>query len=321
MICILFSNYNGSTNGFLKPFLESLNKNLNLIKSKELAARVIIIDAASTDNSLEIIKEFIDTVGTDTVEVLKTERIEVTESTNHGIQHIFDKLPECQIIVTLDIDTILSNNFIVTLVEKEKSASRNIGMFASNQFMLSEYPLKKTHRCTGHNITPAGATYDRDFKKTGILENKDVLCSCLSGSLLRSEMLNQIGLIPNEYLHYYNCPEQGFRAQLKGWCVEFVEDAIMWHNYRKQTKLSSELKENREVTRIWNVLRFFPKNRIESALEEYKLENFKTSPSISEKNRYIEKAKKTVSLFTCDFPEEEKQELFKKFVYSRTRAI
>jgi len=103
-------------------------------------------------------------------------------------------------------------------------------------------------------------------------------------------MLKEIGLIPEKYLHYNNCPELGFRAQLSNWRVEFIPSAIMWHNWRPQTDISSEQRHNRELARIWNILRFFPEDKINGALEAYKKERFASSPTEEEKKRFIEEA-------------------------------
>lgn len=127
-------------------------------------------------------------------------------------------------------------------------------------------------------------------------------------------MLADIGLISEKYVHYNNCSELGFRAQLNGWKVEFAKLAVMWHYYRPQSQITHKQKTNREISRIWNVLRFFPQKRVEAALKAYKNEVFLTSPERKEKKLYIKKAKVSCPEVHPSIPDDKKEELFKQFI-------
>lgn len=286
---VVAANFNNSSKGFLHKFLRTLSANILVLDRRNLDARIVIVDDGSTDNSLEVLKEFKDH-HSGQVDVLHTSNVDVTGALNEGMQHVLDEYKECSKIVTFDIDTCLSENVLQEMIGKAKESTRNVGMLASNQFLLSCYPTRSVHRSTGHYVSSSGATFDRDFFDKPSSLGKIILCPCISGALFKTEMLADIGLVCEKYVHYNNCSELGFRAQLNGWKVEFAKLAAMWHYYRLQSQITHEQKNNREISRIWNVLRFFPEKRVEAALKAYKNEVFQTSPERKEKELYIKRS-------------------------------
>lgn len=314
---VVAANFNNSSKGFLHKFLETLSANILSLDRRNLDARIVIVDDGSTDDSLEVLMKFKDQhLGQ--VDVLHTPNVDVTGALNKGMQHVLEEYKECSKIVTLDIDTCLSENFLQEMMGRAKVSTRKIGMLASNQFLLSSRPTRSVHRSTGHYVSSSGATLDKDFLDRPSSRGKVILCPCFSGGLFKTEMLVDIGLVSEKYVHYNNCSELGFRAQLSGWKVEFAKLAVMWHYYRPQSQISDEQKNNREISRIWNVLRFFPQKRVETALETYKNEVFQTSPERKRKELYIKQAKVSCPEVHPGIPDDKKEELFKQYITSNS---
>jgi GT2 family glycosyltransferase len=318
LCCVIFTNYNGQERRFLGTYLDTLIKSVDEAQTKGASAKIIGVDDGSTDDSLKELKVF-ENERKQIVEILQTKNVDVTGAINHGIRYVLNKHRDCRYIVTNDVDTALSKGFLIEILKKAKQSHSRTGMFASNQFLLDLYPELNVHRSTGHYISLGGATLDRDFMERASTRRKKILCPCISGALFKTDMLKEIGLVPKEYLHYNNCPELGFRAQFAGWSVEFVDSAIMWHNKRDQSKISYEQKRQRELSRIWNILRFFPGDKVSNALKTYKREQFNSSPPLKEKEEIIREAKEAPIAIFKEATEEQKRIVYNKFVLANSQ--
>lgn len=310
--CIVLTNFNGLKNNFLEKCLDTLAKSLDLARRKSgLSPDLVVVDDGSYDNSVKHLREFKDKVAFN-IEIISTPNLDVTGAMNSGIRHVFNQYPECRFLVTLDVDIVLSESFLLEIVGYAKNTGKRIGMIASNQYMLSIYPDKNLHRSTGHFVSVAGATLDRDFEDACTCKGKKIICPCFSGALFKIEMLKEIGLVPKDYIHYNNCTELGLRAQLNDWKVEFAESAVMWHHYRSSEQITKKQKQNREISRIWNILRFFPRDKIRGALDAYRFEHFSSSPTLEEKKEIIRKAKDLCpQIPECD---QAKKIIYKQFI-------
>jgi len=320
--CVVLTNYEGSTRGFLHRALATLSKSLDVSDERDMHFGVIIVDDGSRDDSLKVLREFRDKrTGHNEVKILRTSNGEATVAMNAGIRYVFDQYPECKYVITLDNDIALSAWFLTELVQKAQSSSKRTGMFGSNAYMLESYPQTIVHRSTGHYVDKAGVTRDGDFRNKEECKNKSILCPCLCGALFRIEMMREVGLIPEEYTHYNNCSELGFRARLGGWEFEFAASAVLWHNWKQQLppdeKTSRacvrDLPRTREISRIWNILRFFPREKIDSAIDEYRKEHYRSSPKcLQQKEELIEEAKDTCP----HIPNGQKEDVYERFVAS-----
>lgn len=313
VVCLVTTNHNGRANGVLDLFLETLNINLCRIEKNRFDLRIFVVDDGSTDDSLKALEKF-QADNRDQVNILHTPNLDGNPSLMYGIRHALHEYRDCSFVITFDVDTCLSEDFIQEIIKKVQSANSEVGMIASNEYLLTYYPTKRIHRSTGHFVSAAGATMDRDFLDKDSSQGKALFCPCFSGALLKAEMLSNIGLVPDEYLHYNNCSELGFRAQLADWRADFAENAVMWHRYRPHSTISPEQLRQREISRIWNLLRFFPKERIGRSLDRYRDEKVRTSPNLQDKERYIQEAMVSIPKANLAISEEKKEEIYSKLI-------
>jgi hypothetical protein len=115
------------------------------------------------------------------------------------------------------------------------------------------------------------APLDCNYMDKPSTAGKKVLCPCLSGGLYKIAMLQEIGSLDPNYYQYNSCSELGIRAQLANWGVEHAELATMTHPRRPPNKDDPEY-DNLLYSRVWNVLRFFPESKKETALDLYRNE-------------------------------------------------
>ena len=310
LACIVLTNYDGQRKGYLDRNLSSFERNLRRPYLKDIV-RIFAVDDGSKDNSMELLKRFRDEVGHDNAEILKTENIKAVRSLNHGVRKAIESYPECKYVITFDHDVCLSDDFFEVTIRCAEQSDEKMGMFASNQYLLNDFPNTRTHRSKGHYYTTSGACKDRDFKDSASNQKKEILCACLSGCLIKTEIFDKIGGLPNEeYIHYYTCPEIGFRVRLGGWSVGFLENAIMWHQEPMWTEDKIPIMER---NRIWNILRFFPEDKIDEALRNYIAERRSGNPqllSTEKRQEYVKEAKDNRYPAPSNANEERKTKLY-----------
>jgi GT2 family glycosyltransferase len=315
--CAIITNHNGNRKGFLDPLLRSLDSSLKMSMGRGYETSVIVVDDCSSDNSLRILRNLerkSKKVRVLSVREICGTEIDSTASTKLGLDVVFREIPECKYVATFDIDIVFDRNFLANVIERAESSSQRVGMFAANEYLLRDHRCTKTHRSTGHYVDRAGATWDRNFMDKPETIHHKILCSCFSASLFKLAMLKDIGWVPSQYRHYNNCPELGFRAQMGGWKVEFVNSAVVWHNYRPQKDITVPQKKSRERSRIWNIARFFPRHKIDEALGLYRREDYATSPSRAEKERIIDEALDNILKTTLYLSEEKKRAVYSMFI-------
>jgi GT2 family glycosyltransferase len=285
---VLVPNYNGRIKGYLEDCLTSILKSGR--NSRNTSFATMVVDDHSSDSSEELIMKYVTRKGAKTFPFyyLQTGRnLDVTGAYNLGISRILNCFPDVKCIVTLDSDTVIDEDFLSALVKAAKTSTSRTGMFATNQFFLADGKRTNRHRSTGHFVTPDGDTWDRGYNDSGTGREK-ILGPCLSGALLKTSMLRDVGLMMPEYRHYHTCTELGLRAQIRGWGVEFVGAARMWHAGLRP----SERTIDNEVPRVWNILRFFPQNEIENSISLF--EQGETGGAGRDQlHRFVEAARRT----------------------------
>jgi GT2 family glycosyltransferase len=81
--------------------------------------------------------------------------------------------------------------------------------------------------------------------------------------LYRKAMLDEIGLLDEDFFLYVEDVDIGLRGRLAGWRCVYVQDAVVYHKYSATTEPYSPLKAYLvERNRIWVVLKCFPPGMI-----------------------------------------------------------
>ncbi|HUS25886.1 MAG TPA: glycosyltransferase family 2 protein [Nevskiaceae bacterium] len=71
---------------------------------------------------------------------------------------------------------------------------------------------------------PAGSRYNQDA---------DIFGASGGASMYRVAMLREVGVLDQDFFAYYEDIDLSFRAQLAGWKVRFVPDAVVYHSQGK----------------------------------------------------------------------------------------
>jgi GT2 family glycosyltransferase len=240
LISVVVLNWNGSK--VLKQCLDSLRA------QTYTPVEIIVVDNASTDNSVNLVKEFFPDVKL----ILNERNIGFGGGNNVGIG-----ASQGRYIMMLNNDTRLDPKCIEELkrcIEKDE----RYGTCASK--ILLEYEDNLID-AAGIVVCPDGLSIGRGRLEKGDLYNEEVEvffasdCACL----YRREMLEDIGLYDEDFFAYADETDMGWRAQLAGWKCIYNPKAIVYHFHSASSGTYSPFKAFLvERNRIWVAIKSFP---------------------------------------------------------------
>lgn len=233
-IAIIILNWNGKE--FIFKCLDSLKK----LKTSGIVLEIVFVDNASTDNSVEMIKELIRPQTSNLKLILNQKNLGFAEGNNVGIRDALEN--GADFILILNPDTIVDKNLVVQLIKVAKSNSK-IGIIGPKIYFAPGYEFHKTRykpNEKGRVIWYAG----------GILEWQNVLAShrgvdevdhgqydqtgetdFVSGCamLVRKEVFAKIGLFDPKYFLYWEDNDFCQRARKAGFKIFYTPGAKMFH--------------------------------------------------------------------------------------------
>ena len=210
-VAVVVPNWNGADH--LAVCLDSL-------LSQTLKARIIVVDNGSTDGSLELLKKYPD------IEVIKHDK---NKGYAGGVNPGFKRAIELKLdyVAPFNNDAVADKDWLKQLVD-ELDAKPEVGIATCK--ILNE---DGSHiDSTGDYYTTWGLPYPRGRGETDIDkydDKNDIFAASGGASLYRVEMLEEIGLLDEDFFAYYEDVDLSFRAQLAGWRVRYVPTSIVNH--------------------------------------------------------------------------------------------
>ncbi|HET7529293.1 MAG TPA: glycosyltransferase family 2 protein [Candidatus Saccharimonadales bacterium] len=211
-VYVVIPNWNGA---------DRIRACLGSLKGQSRAHQVVVVENGSTDNSAEIIeKEYPDTI------LIRHDRNKgFAGGVNAGIKYAIEQNGEY--VALLNNDAVADKDWLKRLVD-----------------FLDGNPQAGIATCKilesgGREIDSTGETYTiwglpfargRGQEDKGQFDNSDLVFGASGGaSLYRIKMLKEIGLFDEDFFAYYEDVDISFRAQLSGWKVAYVPQAIVYH--------------------------------------------------------------------------------------------
>ena len=244
LVSVIIVNYNGRA--FLEKCLSSL------LAQSYHDVEIILVDNASSDNSIDYLrKEF------PSVKIIANEQnAGFAKGINIGINAANGEL-----IATLNNDTEVSTRWLEELV-KAITSRENTGMCASKMlFMKNPGFINSTGIC----ISRSGACWDRGMfeRDDGQYESvEEVFGPCAGAAIYRKAMLEEVGLLDEDFYAYMEDADLAFRGRLAGWKCLYVPKAVVYHMHGGTGGYASNYTiyyGNRNI--IWNSFKNFP-NRL-----------------------------------------------------------
>ncbi|WP_127531989.1 glycosyltransferase family 2 protein [Paenibacillus kobensis] len=207
---IVIPNYNG------EPFLEKCLR--SLYKQQGIEFEVILIDNASTDHSLDFVRE-----AYPEVRVIQLERnYGFSRAVNEGI------LRACgQFVVLLNNDTEVEEDWLASLY-RHINSNELIFSVSSKMIRMNQRNMIDD---AGDELTVFGWAFKRgdgepasDYREGG-----SVFSSCAGAAIYRKAVFDEIGLFDEQFFAYLEDVDIGYRARLFGYKNEYCPDAVVYH--------------------------------------------------------------------------------------------
>ena len=212
LFSIVIPNWNGQH--FLKVCLDSLRS------QTYTNIEIIIVDNASSDGSQDYIKNHYPEV---TLMEL-SENLGFTGACNIGMENA-----NGEFVSLLNNDTEVDENWVSEVVTAF-IGHPEVGMIASKMLLFDQ--RNKIHT-TGDFFTTDGRAGNRGVWEidNGQYDTEDyVFSACGGSSVYRKSMLDEIGLLDNDFFFLLEDIDLAWRAQLAGYKVLYVPTAIVYHH-------------------------------------------------------------------------------------------
>lgn len=207
---IVVPNWNGA---------EDLPACLDSLAAQTEPADIVVVDNGSSDNSVSLLESKYPNV-----KLLRNRKnLGFAGGVNTGIRYALER--DYDLIALFNNDAVADKEWLRHLV---KSLEGSAGIATSKICAADKSHLDST----GDIYTTWGLPFPRGRgEPISQKYDKATMIFGASGgaSLYKSEMLKQIGLFDEAFFAYYEDVDISFRAQLAGWKVVYVPDAICYH--------------------------------------------------------------------------------------------
>jgi GT2 family glycosyltransferase len=223
-VSVIILNWNGEE--FLEVCLGSV------LKQTYLNVEIVLVDNCSTDSSVGLVESKFPQVKL----VRSTSNLGFAAGNNLGINHC-----KGEFIILLNNDTEAEPNWIKELVSVCYRRPE-VGMCASKVKYLQD---KSTLNSTGVVLYRDLTAINRGIGEEDhgqYDEIRDVFCPYGAAAMYKREMLNQIGLLDEDYFMFREEDELGWRANLTGWKCIYVPSAVVYHFRSAATEVGSTFK-------------------------------------------------------------------------------
>lgn len=206
---IVIVNYNGAKfqNECIASILESDYDNYS----------IIVVDNASTDNSVELLSEFKD----DRLIVIRLEEnCGVAKGNNVGIQKSLEL--GCTHSLLLNNDTVVEKSFLSSMLAcGEDIVSPKIYYYGTNKIWYCGgkfQRIKGTAKHLNYRIEDNGQLKSRYYEYAPTC--------CL---LIKNEVFRNIGMIDENYFLYFDDTDFCYRAKLNGYKIWVDVNSVIYH--------------------------------------------------------------------------------------------
>lgn len=211
-VAVVIPNWNG---------IDSLGYCIDSLLSQSIKSKIIVVENGSTDGSIEFLSEQYPSV---TV-LPQKKNLGFAGGVNAGINFAIEN--GFEYVALFNNDAIAERDWLEKLLGGMVNEETGI---TTCSFMSID---KKHLDSTGDQFTVWGLPYPRGRGETNLQKYKkdtEIFAASGGASLYRISMLKEIGLFDEDFFAYYEDVDVSFRAQLAGWKVKYVPEAIAYHD-------------------------------------------------------------------------------------------
>lgn len=216
---------------------------------KDLQVDTILVDSASTDNSVSIFKSKLKHLKL----ITSTENLGFAGGNNLGIKQALLSSPD--VVLLLNPDTIVPKSFFTDFL-KSAISRPEVGLLTPKIYFAKGYEFHKDRykkQDLGKVIWGAGGVIDWanlygsnahvDEVDDGSLKQSQTDFATGACLFIKREVLEQVGLIDERYFLYLEDLEFSLRAKRHGWQIVFDPTIYIWHKVSQSSGIGSSLND------------------------------------------------------------------------------
>lgn len=216
LVGIVIVNYNGASyqNDCIRSVLECGYDN----------CKIIIVDNASTDNSIQLLDEFNDER---IIKILNKENGGVAQGNNIGIRKSIEL--NCEYTLLLNNDTVVTFGFLQKLVDlKEDISCPKIYYFGADRVIwYAGGKFVKWKGCAEH------LHYKKIDSNCSYKKYYEYAPTCCI--LINNNVFMKIGIFDEAYFLYFDDTDFMYRAKKQGYQIRFCQNSEIYHKVSLST--------------------------------------------------------------------------------------
>jgi GT2 family glycosyltransferase len=247
-VSVVILNWNG-----WKDTIECL-KSLSKIRKNKISLQIIVVDNASTNDSVQKISEFVKKNDQQVNFLENTSNLGFAGGNNVGIKKALEE--NADYIMVLNNDTLLDEDMVTHLVSFMEDHPE-VGAASPKMYFAKGYEYHKDRYTTkdmGNVIWYAGGDIDWnnvygsnhgvDEIDNGQFEDPTETTFASGACLfLRSSVLTKVGLFDEKYFLYLEDTDLCMKIQRAGYKIYMVPNAKLWHKVSQSSGIGSHLND------------------------------------------------------------------------------
>jgi GT2 family glycosyltransferase len=245
-IAIIIVIYNGEA--YLRDCFNSLDR----INYPRDLLKIILVDNASVDHSLDLIKRYTKKNPERYEIILNKKNLGFAAGNNIGIKWALDR--DFDYIYLLNQDTIVDPDFLIEAT-KALDSDNQVG---AAQSLLMLWPEKDKVNSLGNNLHFLGFGYAGGHQSSVTSHqfgmNKEIAYTSGAASLWQISALKEIGLFDDKFYMYHEDLDLGWRLRLAGYKSVLAAGSVIYHKYSfsKSIKKYYWMERNRFICLLTN---------------------------------------------------------------------
>ena len=214
-IYVILLNYNGSEDTI--ECVKSIVEN-----EKKIEYEIVVVDNKSTDDSVSKLRQL-----SNITFIESNENGGFAKGNNIGIEYSIKQGAEY--ILLLNNDTVIEKNAI-SILEDCLDQHKDVGIIGSRIMYFENKNL--INYCGGKLNWLKATTIHEGYKKEYIQQKEnfkytEFITGCCM--LIRKEVIQKIGYLPEEYFMYYEDTDYCMKAQENGFKLAVCTDSVIYH--------------------------------------------------------------------------------------------
>lgn len=254
-VAISLLNFNGKQNT-----LDCL-KSLENIKKNNFESSIIIVDNASTDDSVASFRQYISDGKHDCIKIIENKN-NLGFSGGHNVAIKYALESGADYVLVLNNDTYVDTNFLAELF---KVAEKDVGIgilvpkiyFAAGfEFHKNRYSKEEKGKVFWYaggemdwdNIVGHNRGVDEvDKGQFNKIEETELATGCCM--LIKKEVFEKVGNLDQKYFLYYEDADLTMMAKRNGFRVAYVPRSVIWHKNAGSSGGSGSILQDYYITR------------------------------------------------------------------------